>query len=276
MTVDTRVVYSDEGKAVPDLASYDAILINTSGGKDSQAMMDYVVELARSATPGVAISAVHCDLGRVEWPGTRELVERQCAHYGIPLRIVARPQGDLLHQIEFERKKFPDGPRRFCTSDQKTGQVRPLLTAMGAALRAEGRKVPRILSCLGMRAAESPRRAGLDPLEVERSNRNVHIDRWLPIHGWTDAEVWARIAASGVDHHPAYDAGMPRLSCSFCILASKPALVRAAQLRPDLAAEYAGIEQRIGFRFKDNLSMADIIAAAAEAPVDAPIPTWEA
>lgn len=34
---------------VPDLASYDPILISTSDGKDSQAMTDLVVELASEA-----------------------------------------------------------------------------------------------------------------------------------------------------------------------------------------------------------------------------------
>jgi hypothetical protein len=55
---------------------------------------------------------------------------------------------------------------------------------------------------------------------------------------------------------------MSRLSCSLCVLASRADLVRAAQLRPNLAAEYAALEAEIGHRFRNDMSMADIIIAA--------------
>jgi hypothetical protein len=41
-------------------------------------------------------------------------------------------------------------------------------------------------------------------------------------------------------------------------------LVRAAQLRPTLAAAYAQLEAEIGHRFRNDMSMADIITAAEE------------
>ena len=39
---------------------------------------------------------------------------------------------------------------------------------------------------------------------------------------------------------------MSRLSCSFCILASRADLRRAAELRPDLYRAYTELERRIG------------------------------
>ncbi len=42
------------------------------------------------------------------------------------------------------------------------------------------------------------------------SNGRRHVDTWLPVHSLTTAEVWRVIDRSGVPHHPAYDAGMPR------------------------------------------------------------------
>jgi 3'-phosphoadenosine 5'-phosphosulfate sulfotransferase (PAPS reductase)/FAD synthetase len=77
--------------------------------------------------------------------------------------------------------------------------------------------------------------------------------------------VWQRIRATGVPYHPAYDQGMSRLSCSLCVLASRADLVRAAQLHPKLAAEYAELEAEIGHRFRKDLSMAEIIIAAERA-----------
>ena len=88
------------------------------------------------------------------------------------------------------------------------------------------------------------------------------MTRWLPIFDWTEAEVWQTIARSGVPYHPAYAAGMPRLSCVFCVLAGRKELVLAAKLNPRLAREYAQLEARIGHTFKADLSMAEIVAAA--------------
>jgi hypothetical protein len=49
------------------------------------------------------------------------------------------------------------------------------------------------------------------------------------------------------------------------VLASRADLVRAAQLRPELAAEYAELEAEIGHRFRNDMSMAEIITAAKQA-----------
>ncbi|WIV61921.1 phosphoadenosine phosphosulfate reductase family protein [Amycolatopsis nalaikhensis] len=98
--------------------------------------------------------------------------------------------------------------------------------------------------------------------EAASSGRRT-VDTWLPIHDWTEDQVWQRIRQSGVPYHPAYDQGMTRLSCSLCVLASRADLIRAAQLRPDLAAEYAAVEAEIGHRFRNDMSMSDIITAAA-------------
>jgi 3'-phosphoadenosine 5'-phosphosulfate sulfotransferase (PAPS reductase)/FAD synthetase len=253
-----------------DLTTYDVVLVNTSAGKDSQAMMDLVVELATAQGVLERVVAVHCDLGRVEWEGTRELAEAHAAHYGLRLEVVSRPQGDLLEQVE-ARGMWPSSAARYCTSDHKRGQVAKVLTKLTAEVQATRPGQVRILNVMGLRAEESPARARKVELahDERASNGKRHVDNWLPILGWLEGDVWARIAAAGTTPHPAYAAGMPRLSCCFCVLASRSALVRSAQLNPELAATYADVELRIGHRFKADLSMADIIAeaAATEAPV---------
>lgn len=57
---------------------------------------------------------------------------------------------------------------------------------------------------------------------------------------------------------------MPRASCSLCVLAGRDDLVRAAAHRPDLAARYERLEREVSHRFRDDMSMADIIAMAAD------------
>ena len=258
------------GLPVPaDLTSwvrgFDVILINTSAGKDSQAMMDYVYELARKAGVESRIVAVHCDLGRAEWQGTKALAQRQAEHYGMRFEVVRRER-DLLHQVELERKKWPDSQNRYCTSDQKTSQVVKLITRLVRELDLD--RPARILNCLGLRAQESPGRAKKPPLSQDScSNGKRDVLRWLPIHAWTEQQVWQRIKASGVDHHYAYDLGMPRLSCVFCVLASKSALMLAAQHNPQLADEYIRVERAIGHRFTDKYSFEELVEAARKAKV---------
>lgn len=238
-----------------DLTHYDWILINSSAGKDSQVMLDLVVGLAREAGVADRIVVVHCDLGRVEWEGTRELAARQAAHYGCRFEIVSRPQGDLLTHIE-QRGMWPSSTARYCTSDHKRGQVRTLMTRLVGEWRSSTgeRRACRILNCMGMRAQESPARAKLVEFarDEKASNGKRTVDVWLPIHGWTVDEVWARIRASGVEHHRAYDLGMGRLSCAFCIFAPEAALMIAGEHNRALLDEYVAVEDRIGHAFRGS------------------------
>jgi len=253
--------------STPDLTTYDVILVNTSAGKDSQAMMTRLVEMADAAGVRDRLVAVHADLGRVEWAGTAELAQAQAEAYGIRFEIVRRPQGDLLDQIE-ARGMFPSSTARYCTSDQKTGQVARVLTKLAREFDLD--RPVRFLNCLGIRAQESPARAKKASFEHDKrasTKTTRYVDRWLPIFDMTEDEVWATIKASGIPHHPAYDAGMPRLSCCFCVLASKGALVLAAKLNPELAEEYRQVEVRIDHRFRNDLSMADIIEEARTSDV---------
>jgi 3'-phosphoadenosine 5'-phosphosulfate sulfotransferase (PAPS reductase)/FAD synthetase len=159
------------------------------------------------------------------------------------------------------RGKWPSSGNRWCTSDFKRGPIGRLFTSLGEGL---------ILNCLGMRAQESPSRAKLPEFEENKRYTTASrcVDNWLPIHSWTLEQVWARIKASGVPHHYAYDLGMPRLSCCFCIFSPKPALLLAGKHNPELLAEYVATETAINHSFRNGFKIAEIKAAldAGEQP----------
>lgn len=243
---------------IENLADYDVILINTSAGKDSQATLDVICKAAAAAGILDRCVAVHCDLGKVEWKGTRELAERQVATYGIRFEVISRPQGDLLQQVE-ARGMWPSSAQRYCTSDHKRGQVSKVVTKLTDEIRAQkgnDYKV-KILNIMGIRAEESNERAKKNPFEFDSrlSNGKRSVWNYFPIFDWTVAQVWERIRESGVQHHPAYDLGMTRLSCVFCVLAKKSDLIIAAKNNPELLAEYVAVEKRIGHTFKKDLSI---------------------
>jgi 3'-phosphoadenosine 5'-phosphosulfate sulfotransferase (PAPS reductase)/FAD synthetase len=121
----------------------------------------------------------------------------------------------------------------------------------------------RILNCLGIRAQESPARAKKPEFgQDSATNGKRQVDRWLPVFGWSEVQVWSTIRRSGVRYHEAYDLGMPRLSCVFCVLAGRRELTLAAKHNPELAAEYVAVEKRIGHTFKADLSMEQIATDA--------------
>lgn len=262
--------------AVPDLPWYDEIWIATSGGKDSQTVLRHVVfECHRQGYPLSRVRAVHADLGRVEWPGVVELARAQAAHYGLDLVIAQRegkpaprggrcyakgePYGDLLEDIR-RLRHWPRPATRVCTANRKRD---PIKLEIGLAAKRIAKDLPkgrpvRILNVMGLRGAESSKRAELPALRRDYESSRRIVDIWLPIHNWTEPEVWRDIWASGVRWHWAYDMGLPRLSCTLCILAPVTALVRAAILRLGLAKEYAGVEREIGHRFREKLSISDL------------------
>jgi 3'-phosphoadenosine 5'-phosphosulfate sulfotransferase (PAPS reductase)/FAD synthetase len=273
----------------PGVGSYDLVLVNISGGKDSQAALDVAVAAADAAGARPRVVAAFADLGPDdEWPGTAELAREHAAHYGIRFELVRRevtgpdgtrrPQGLIEHIAA--RGMWPDAARRYCTSDAKRAPVYRLMTRLAAEQRDLGvtDRPVRMLNVLGLRAQESRRRALLAPFshDLRASNGLRHVDQWLPIHGWDIAQVWEQIAAAGTRPHPVYAQGMPRLSCRFCVLASRSALVLAARLDPEGARLRADLESAMGHQFRADVSMRQIISEATRATSMAPAQDWAA
>jgi 3'-phosphoadenosine 5'-phosphosulfate sulfotransferase (PAPS reductase)/FAD synthetase len=75
----------------PPLDGYHMILVNISGGKDSQATLDVTVAAADAAGVRDRIVVVFADLGEAdEWPGTLELAREHAEHYAVRFEVVCR------------------------------------------------------------------------------------------------------------------------------------------------------------------------------------------
>ncbi len=245
---------------IPNLRTYDWIVLNSSSGKDSMTTLRHVVEMAdRQGVDRSRLVVVHADLDRIEWPGARSLALHQASLYGLRCEVEKRGQGDLLTHV-LARGKWPSSDCRYCTSDHKRDQISKVLTRLTVE---SGDRHVRILNCLGLRAEESPARAKRCPFERNNraSNGKRTVDNWLPIHKWTTGQVWADIHAHEVPHHYAYDLGMPRLSCIFCIFSPRAALLLAGEHNPDLLEEYVEVELKIKHTFRKELAIAAIKVA---------------
>lgn len=213
-------------------------VINSSGGKDSQAM---TIALAQRL-PRDQLVIVHADLGAVEWEGCLDHIK--ATGFNLPVRVTRNPNKDFLSMVE-QRGMFPSPTTRQCTSDLKRG---PIEREVRHYLKANPRFGGLVVNCMGMRAEESSSRSKLTPFK--KNERNSIAGRewhdWLPIHDWTIDQVWEAIAGAGQQPHPAYGLGMSRLSCRFCVMSSDRDLTIAAQNSPELYARYVALEKQIG------------------------------
>lgn len=262
----------------PDLRSYDIILVSISGGKDSQTALRKVVRLCiEQGIPLSRIVCVYADLGNeVTWSGTEEMARYHAESYGLRFITVAkqtktaagkRTQG-LLERIEI-RGHWPSPENRWCTSDFKRGPIGTVITLLAGELRQAWRlagqpvRQVRVLSVMGIRAEESPKRRKMEAFvhgETPRRRKDgalrvdPHhcngvrvVDEWLPIHQMTLGQVWADIRASKLDYHYAYHL-VGRLSCILCIFAPRKALIAAARANLGKAQLHAEAETRMAAR----------------------------
>ena len=235
MSVHPLLPFDDsDDRAIAELIERGALfVVNHSGGKDSQAMLLKV----RRLVPAHQILVIHAHLPEVEWPGTIEHIENTIDS----LPLVTCEAVKTFFEMVDRRGMWPSPQQRQCTSDLKRG---PIEREIRRYLKAHPKYGGLVVNCMGLRAEESTDRARRAPLKL--STRNSKAGRewydWLPIQDMLKPEVFAAIAAAGQRPHWAYAAGMSRLSCCFCIMASQADLRTAARLRPDLYDRYVAKE----------------------------------
>ncbi|WP_078661659.1 phosphoadenosine phosphosulfate reductase family protein [Streptomyces sp. NRRL B-24484] len=262
---------ADPTTAVPefDWDRHDVVIVGSSAGKDSAAMLHTVCQQADQAGALHKVRVLHCDLGAtpnghdIEWPMVAELARRQAALYSVPFAVRRAARWASLWDRIMAHGNWPGFFARFCTADTKTVVGRDYVDETGKELSL-GRPV-RAGYALGMRAEESTGRAKIRTIETHRMTGKGtlrEVTTWLPIHGWTTDDVWRLHREHGIPHHEAYDQGMRRLSCRFCPLAGNEDVIRSVQLNPALAREYAAAEEHLGHPFKKNLSMRRAIQLA--------------
>lgn len=236
---------TETDRLAPLIAAGALFVLNDSGGKDSQAMRLRVSALV----PREQAIVVHATLGEVEWPGALEHARNGAERADLPF-IVAQAPKTLLEMVERRFTARPDVPafpsasNRQCTSDLKRD---PIMREVRRYAKARG--ITTIVTCMGIRAEESPRRskAATWSLSARGSVAGRSWYEWLPIHHLTTAEVFATIRDAGEEPHPAYAAGNERLSCVFCILGSANDARNGAIHNPELYAKYVEMERRTGY-----------------------------
>jgi 3'-phosphoadenosine 5'-phosphosulfate sulfotransferase (PAPS reductase)/FAD synthetase len=176
-----------------------ALFISISGGKDGHAMLKAIARMHRARGWRCAIIAAHAHLGRAEWKESLPHCERIAEEAGVPLKVVHRPQGDLVQEIEDRKNKlagsgrspWPTATERYCTADQKRDQLQkekrqpqprpaegvpfwPSPESRYCTAHQKENQIDKMLrpyklvvSAMGMRAQESSARAKKNPFKLD-------------------------------------------------------------------------------------------------------------
>jgi 3'-phosphoadenosine 5'-phosphosulfate sulfotransferase (PAPS reductase)/FAD synthetase len=293
-----------DSQVIPDLASYTKIIVYFSGGKDSLACLLHLFE---QGIDPAKIELWHHEIdGRegsklMDWACTPDYCRKVAQAFELPIYFSWKVGG---FEDEMLRENSLTAPTRFETPEGEIKQIGgtrgkpntrlkfPQVSANlsvrwcsaylkidvgAAAVRNQKRfNDSRTLVISGERAEESAARANYKEFEPDRSDnrdgRNArHVDRWRPIHKWSEEEVWAIVERWKVNPHPAYHLGWGRVSCQFCIFGSDDQWASCKAISPERFREievYEGLFEATIHRTKPVIQRADDGQAYEMSPAD--------
>lgn len=256
------------------LEGHAPVYVGVSGGKDSQALA-YRVQAHLDAIGHTGVRAlIHADLGRIEWRDSAPVCERLAERLGWELVTVRRPAGDMLDRwlgrwaANVERYRtlscvklimpWSSAAQRFCTSELKTQVI-------ARAIRARHPSGP-VVSAVGLRWQESAARARQPVGKLDAGltrARGIGLT-WHAILHWQRQDVLDYVGQRGGVLHEAYRIyGSSRVSCAFCVLASRGDLQAAARCADNAAIyrELVRLEARSTFSFQAGYWLGDVAPA---------------
>ena len=276
-----------------DLHSYDRYVVSFSGGKDSTALLLFLLE---NRVPHEKIELWHQEIdGRgpslFDWEVTPDYCRKLGAAFGIPVRFQYKEGGFLREMLREDaltapihleladgtervtggtagkpstRRRFPqsspDLRTRWCSAYLK-------IDVCAAALRHDPRfENSHTLVLSGERGEESRQRAGYAILEPDKADlRNGkkafrHIDRFRPLRDWKERQVWDLLEKYRVRPHPCYFMGFGRCSCKFCVFGNADQFASAACISRQKADRLIAFEKEFGCTLKRDTDLKTLIS----------------
>ncbi len=294
----------------PNLSDYDHIIVAYSGGKDSSACVLHLlemgadpekIELWHHLVDGREGSTL------MDWPVTEDYCRKFAEALGLPIFFSWKEGGFEREMLRNEQLTAPNHFEKPLNGDNliecgKSGGIRGDKTTRRKFPQVSGNLRVRWCSAYlkidvctaainnqerfhnkktlvvsGERAEESPKRAKYKIFELDRSdNRNGkriirHVDRWRPVHGWIEYEVWAIARRHRINPHPAYRLGWGRLSCMTCIFGSDSQWASVNKIASDNIKKISLYEKDFGITIHRTKSVIERIQAASPYPSIDPV-----
>ncbi|MBL3523796.1 phosphoadenosine phosphosulfate reductase family protein [Serratia plymuthica] len=148
------------------------------------------------------------------------------------------PTGIPFLDLCLWKGRFPSTKARFCTFELKHNPIRDQVVA---PLLDE---YDEVISWQGVRAEESPQRAGLPAWETDADN-TPGLSVYRPILDWKHADVFAIARRHNIKPNPLYEQGCGRVGCMPCIHARKSELAEIFSRWPEEVARVAKWEKLV-------------------------------
>lgn len=213
-----------------NLLDYDIYHVGISGGKDSQALLLWVVN--ESGFPLDKVRATFCDTGN-EHQLTYDHI-KMMSETIFPIETIQPPLS--FYELAEKKKRFPSTKARFCTQHLK---IIPTQTHILKYLQ-DGK---RVLLLSGVRAGESKERADLPELDFDEY---YAVDMYRPLLNWSLDDVWSFLKKYSSPRNPLYDYGAMRVGCFPCIMSNKYEVRNIANNFPERIDMIRPKEQEIG------------------------------
>jgi DNA sulfur modification protein DndC len=237
-----------------------AIVVNHSGGKDSQRMLGFL----REQFPMVKTYVVMADTGfeHVKPVSAEDWARQQVASYGLELTVVRNPNKTYLEMVE-RRGMFPSASTRQCTSDLKRGPIQKFVRHLSEKV---------IINCTGIRAGESAARSKQNPWKRDEgmSKAGRLVFNWMPIFEESLEDVLDWHHSNHQPLHPIYapeyhndgttGGYLRRFSCRVCIFSTDADIRRIYEHDREAFDLVSGLEQRMNFTMKSGKSLFQIIS----------------
>ena len=282
----------DEPASLADVLRYDRVVVAFSGGKDSVALVLFLLDLG---VPRDRIELWHHDVdgregsGLMDWPSTRDYCRRFAEAFGLTLFFSWRVGGI---EAEMYRDNAPTGAVCFETPEGETVRVGGDSTSLGTRFKWPAKSAnlavrwcssvakidvmaraitnqdrfldSRTLVLTGERAEESSARAKYKTFEPHRTdNRNGkrvrrYVDHWRPIHGWPEWKVWEMFERHRVRPAAPYLLGFSRLSCMICVFLHPDQWAMVRAIDPARFQRIQAIEQEFDHTIDNRLSVVEM------------------
>lgn len=275
----------------PVLTDYDTYIVAFSGGKDSAAVVLWLLDQGIDKSK---IELWHQDVdGRegstlMDWPCTKAYCKAFAKALGLTIYFSWKEGGFEREMLRdntataptwFEtpdgvqmaggkgkpgtRLKFPqvsaDLSVRWCSAYLK-------IDVSALAIRNQPRFCnSKTLFLSGERAQESVARSRYAMFEPHRSDARTgrtqrHVDHYRPIHQWDESQVWQIMERYRINPHPAYKLGWGRTSCAACIFGSPNQWASLNAVNPNQLRVIADYETQFAHTIQRKLTVTELAA----------------
>ncbi|MFB3778631.1 MAG: phosphoadenylyl-sulfate reductase [Bryobacteraceae bacterium] len=157
-----------------------------------------VLDMIRKVRPGIPV--LFLDTG-YHFPEIYAYRDRMAGLWGLNL-LNLQPELKVAEQESKLGKLFETDPGRCC----HLRKVEPLRRAL------EGYQI----WLTGLRREQSPTRAALEEVELQRLDSGASILKLSPLARWTTKEVWSYLAVHKIESLPLYEQGYTSIGCQPC------------------------------------------------------------